>query len=68
MSIVVPAVALILLLVLSWLLARPRHRAATMAPPGWYTDPAGSGRRRWFDGRSWTSQYRDAPVAARRAA
>lgn len=22
-------------------------------PPGWYPDPAGSGRRRYFDGRRW---------------
>lgn len=28
-----------------------------LAPPGWYQDPSGSGRRRWFDGRRWTARY-----------
>ena len=22
-------------------------------PPGWYSDPAGTGKRRYFDGRNW---------------
>jgi hypothetical protein len=22
-------------------------------PPGWYSDPAGSGKRRYFNGRNW---------------
>lgn len=25
----------------------------TALPPGWYPDPLGSGRRRYFDGRQW---------------
>ena len=34
-------------------------------PAGWYTDPAGSGGQRWFDGAGWTShvQAPPAPVA-----
>ena len=28
-------------------------------PPGWYADPAGSGRHRWWDGRGWTDYFTD---------
>ncbi|PWJ65264.1 DUF2510 domain-containing protein [Rathayibacter iranicus] len=31
---------------------------------GWYPDPAGSSRQRWWDGSSWTESLRDAPAAA----
>jgi hypothetical protein len=31
------------------------------APPGWYPDPAGTGRLRWWDGTAWTDQYSTPP-------
>lgn len=29
------------------------HAAAELAPPGWYPDPNGSDRRRWWNGLAW---------------
>lgn len=31
------------------------------APPGWYPDPAGTGRLRWWDGSAWTDQHSTPP-------
>jgi hypothetical protein len=28
-------------------------------PAGWYTDPAGGSRLRWWDGRQWTDHYQE---------
>jgi DivIVA domain-containing protein len=45
----------------------PAHSMAKMSQPsmrptsGWYQDPAGSGRLRYFNGQNWTDQYSDAP-------
>lgn len=33
-------------------------------PAGWYADPAGSDRLRWWDGTRWTDHLTDAPPAA----
>lgn len=33
-------------------------------PAGWYPDPAGTPRQRWWDGGAWTEHYNEAPVAA----
>jgi hypothetical protein len=39
---------------------------STRPPPppmaGWYTDPSGSGRQRYFNGTEWTSNYRQSPA------
>jgi len=32
-------------------------------PAGWYPDPAGTARQRWWDGTQWTENYHD-PLAA----
>ncbi|RIJ08537.1 DUF2510 domain-containing protein, partial [Clavibacter nebraskensis] len=37
-------------------------------PAGWYADPAGSDRLRWWDGTRWTDHLADAPAAAAAAA
>jgi hypothetical protein len=34
----------------------------TSAQPGWYDDPAGSGRKRWWDGTQWTEHVVDPAV------
>jgi len=38
--------------------------SAPQAPPaGWYDDPTGSNRQRWFDGIRWTDHYQSVPNA-----
>lgn len=32
-----------------------------MSSPGWYPDPAGSGRQRYFDGTNWTEHFHAPP-------
>ncbi len=37
------------------------HSGSDEAPPQWYSDPAGTGRLRWWNGHAWTEHYLDAP-------
>lgn len=32
-------------------------------PAGWYDDPGGTPRQRWFDGTTWADQYQSTPAA-----
>ena len=36
----------------------------TATPAGWYPDPAGSARTRWWDGTQWTDTFADAAAPA----
>jgi hypothetical protein len=40
---------------------------ATSSSPttGWYSDPAGTGNLRWWNGTTWTSKTRPSPTAER---
>jgi hypothetical protein len=35
----------------------------TLAPSGWYADPAGSGMLRWWTGATWTMELMPDPTA-----
>ncbi|MDY0913492.1 DUF2510 domain-containing protein [Rathayibacter festucae] len=42
-----------------------QERGTSSGPrAGWYPDPAGSPRQRWWDGQGWTDSLRDAPQSA----
>lgn len=47
------------------------NSATPSVAPGWYPDPAGSNRSRWWDGSQWTEHFYDpssgAPVAELKA-
>lgn len=36
--------------------------SAPVSGPGWFPDPAGSGKVRYWDGYQWTNQYAPEPV------
>lgn len=40
--------------------AAPRGPSTSGPPAGWYDDPQGSARRRWWDGTKWTEHTTDA--------
>lgn len=37
---------------------------STMPPPGWYEDPDGTQRNRWWSGSDWTAHFQPLPTAA----
>lgn len=42
----------------------PHPVAVQGPPPGWYADPDGTGRMRWWDGQRWTVLQPQAPPPA----
>lgn len=39
-------------------------RLADAPPAGWYPDPAGGSRLRWWEGTDWTDHYRPRPTVS----
>jgi hypothetical protein len=37
-------------------------KLADAPPPGWYPDPEGTSRLRWWEGTDWTDLYRARPT------
>ncbi len=42
-------------------------KLADAPPPGWYPDPRGGLRLRWWDGADWTDHWRAPPTATEQA-
>lgn len=42
-------------------------KLADAPPPGWYPDPRGGMRLRWWDGTDWSDHWRAPPTAAEQA-
>lgn len=42
-------------------------KAADAPPAGWYPDPEGTSRLRWWEGTDWSDHFRAAPTTAERA-
>ena len=64
----IAAVVLGILWIVRTLTRRPATPAtststAGVQPAGWYPDPYGSGRLRWWDGSVWRDQYADPPTS-----
>ena len=66
LGLVVTIVCLIVVAIAAWLvswrLKRKEPKATKPQPAGWYPDPYGSGRLRWWDGTVWRDQYADPPT------
>lgn len=59
-----PVTILVLVLTGVWRSGERGRSPSTLAPPGWYPDPASRHHHRYWDGHNWTATVSDGAAAS----